>query len=788
MQEAKPILKLTSRSILDRLSFSIAFLFCVILGYTQDCSITLSGTITDVNTGKPIESVFIDLEEEHKPAITNAKGQFTIKSICPGKYHLLITHIGCEPQNIPLTLSKDTNLSLSLEHTSEHLHNVLVLGKYQRQNTPPTNTLLNMDLEATASKSLAEILSKQSGVYMIKNGNHISKPMIHGQFGNRISILNNGVTLSGQQWGNDHSPEIDPLSANRIEVIKGTAALAYIGSNLGGVILIEPGSIKEEPHLHGKFGLFYGSNGNSIGTHLQVKKYTPLLSYQINGSLKTRGDAHTPDYYLTNTGSREGNLAIQLEKKWNELWKSNLYLSTFNTSLGILRGSHVGNLTDLENAWEREVPLYTDSVFSYTINPPSQQVSHQLVKLKTTKEIAKDEGLEFVVAKQLNNRKEFDVRRSGRSEIPALSLQQKNLFSEVIYYSALSKIWSQKWGGQFSLTDNSNNPETNILPLIPDFVSNKWGAFSLFTRKKENILAELGIRYDGVQQNVAAISQSVPREIIRYQNIYHNFRSSAGLKIRIGNRFKMSGNVGIASRNPAINELYSNGLHQGVSGYEIGHTQLNSEYSIKNVLDLKYKINSAWTTTITAYSQWVQDYIYLQPTSEIIYTIRGAFPVFRYQQTNANISGIDLNSQYNIGKQYFAQVQGSVLRGQDLSSNSPLVYMPANRFSIQAGYNSVEELEIGKSDIENVIISIRSETVLEQKRLLSSQDFVAPPPGYSLLSAKLEGTLHTKKLRLRMLVQAENILNIAYRDYLNRLRYFADDQGRNITFTTYIYF
>ena len=54
---------------------------------------------------------------------------------------------------------------------------------------------------------------------MLRNGSGISKPVIHGLFGNRVTILNNGITQSGQQWGNDHAPEIDPFVADHLSCL-----------------------------------------------------------------------------------------------------------------------------------------------------------------------------------------------------------------------------------------------------------------------------------------------------------------------------------------------------------------------------------------------------------------------------------------------------------------------------------------------------------------------------------------------------------------------------------------
>ena len=93
-------------------------------------------------------------------------------------------------------------------------------------------------IEDKGNQGLSGILENETGVHLLKNGTGISKPVVHGLFGNRLIIFNNGIAQSGQQWGNDHSPEIDPFSSDKITVIKGANALEYGGGNLGNIISV----------------------------------------------------------------------------------------------------------------------------------------------------------------------------------------------------------------------------------------------------------------------------------------------------------------------------------------------------------------------------------------------------------------------------------------------------------------------------------------------------------------------------------------------------------------------
>ena len=71
---------------------------------------------------------------------------------------------------------------------------------------------------------------------------------------------------------------------------------------------------------------------------------------------------------------------------------------------------------------------------------------------------------------------------------------------------------------------------------------------------------------------------------------------------------------------------------------------------------------------------------------------------------------------------------------------------------------------------------------MRQNRLLPFQDFLMPPASFGLVNFGAETKFLIKDKELFMSLQCDNAFNIRYRDYLNRLRYFADEMGRNVTF------
>ncbi len=746
-----------------------------VLTSAQNCNLAISGFVKDVSTGIPISYANIFVKELKSGDVTDSLGYFNIKAMCAGKYHISLRHIGCETQELYLNVSSDTTITVFIDQNSQLLNEVAIVGQGGKVTTQETQSLNSESIAQNSDKNLATMLENISGVSIIKNGSGIAKPVVHGLYGNRLTILNNGIAQSGQQWGFDHSPEIDPLVANRITVIKGVGALEYQGSSLGSVVLVEPKKIDREPHLHGEGRYFVESNGLGNGLNLALQQYSKLLAWRVVGTLKKSGDNRTSKYFLRNTGNQEANVALQFDKSWNKKWYSDLYFSSFNAELGVLRGSHIGNLTDLKEALEREVPFFTEDEFSYSISSPYQKVNHHLLKFHTKYSISEKQWFDITYAGQYNLRKEFDVRRSGRSDIPALSLKQVSNFVEVKYQNYLPRNWEFKSGVQMNRVDNTNLPETGILPLIPDYISHEYGVFGLVFKSVEKTTIEFGGRYDFENRNVAAISISVPREIIRYEIEYHNLSAMGGVTHEFSKGWKATYNIGYAARNPEVNELYSNGLHQGVSGIEEGDPNLDKEISVKNTLSIKGNMKNKLFFEGLFYYQKIDNYIFLNPQDEIRLTIRGAFPVFKYEQTDARLIGFDLAATYMVTERFNITGKYSYLNGYDLTNSLPLVYMPSNNLYAALNY------QIPKfKKFQNLEFQINNRFVFEQKNLLPSQDFLAPPNSYYLVGLKVSAEKQLRKLRLNMFVRAENLLNETYRDYLNRQRYFADDLGFNL--------
>lgn len=744
----------------------------------QSCTITLSGQIIEKGSGDPMSFATIKvIDVENTGAIADVDGKFVIKNLCPGSYHLEISYVGYDSQRQFIELEKNTVLTIELTHHNELLNEVVVHGEKDEASTQVHNVIGRDKIRGEGNKNLADVLENVSGVTVLKTGAGVSKPIIHGLYGNRISIINNGIVQEGQQWGNDHAPEIDPFIADHISVVKGAATLEYAGNSIGGVVLVDPYKIGNDPHLHGKSTYIFQTNGLGHTLNTQIEKADKWASWRALGTIKYMGDSKAPDYYLTNTGRREASFAFQVDKNFSDKWTGSAYYSLFHSNIGILRGSHTGNLTDLDEAIGRDVPFKTKDYFSYTIESPHQKVTHNLLKLEAQRSLDNNQLLTIRYGGQIDDRREFDVRRGERSDIPALSLLLVSNSLEGIYEKNSNDGTHIKLGVQTNFTDNTNNPNTGVLPLIPDYQSFRASGFGIWQKETTDWLFEAGGRFDFKYLYALPISRELVKEVEHYTLLFNNYAFSGGVKRTFNFPLKVSFNVGLAQRAPEVNELFSYGLHQGVSAYEIGSPDLGIESSLKGLFSIDWNFTNKLLFQSTFYAQVINNYIYYEPQEEPILTNRGPFPVFLYKQTDALLYGTDLSAVYKPTKEFNLNFAYAIVRGEDKTNNIPLIYMPADNMKFTFSYFPKDgETLVGKS------VSINARYVFEQTRFPAEVDYLPPPSEYFLLGMDIGAGLHLKKSHLNFKVRVENMLNTTYRDYLNRMRYYSDDLGINVSF------
>ena len=755
---------------------------CGQLLYSQTCVNTISGTVTDKHENEPLEFATVYIQETRQGIDTDATGNFKITDVCPGDYHFVVSHLGCESRTFFAVVRRDTVLNFLLDHSHHIIEEIEIKGKDPNSHTGLSRNAITSEVMLEMSgKSLSEIIRTVPGVSSHRSGPGLSKPVINGMYGNRITILNNGIPQEGQQWGLDHAPEIDPAANDKATVVRGSSAIRYGLQAIGGIVTVEPQTLESEPHLHGSVRVNMQTNGRAAGANATLRKSVAHVNARFYAGGMVGGDRHTPDYLLANTGTRESGLAALFQNTARNKHQWSAYYNYYHADNGILRGSHIGNLTDLEAALTRKVPFFTTDTFKYAISNPRQKVGHHLLKYKHRYEAGTDTHFELNIGLQANDRKEYYVRRSGRSETPALNLLLLSQYYDLTWIKE-RQSHSFSTGIQYRNGNNTNQPGTGITPLVPDYLSHIMAVYHIHKSSLKKLSFETGFRAEYRLYDVYLVNPGTP--VNRQKNHFLNYAANLGFRNGLAKKSEVTLDISFTQRPPEINELYSNGLHQSVSGIELGDTTLNPETSWKVVNEWIIQPGHGHLVNLSMFYHRISDYIYLDPTGETRLTIRGAFPVFRYTGADVRLVGLSGKWSTELSKSLTWNSMLSYLYARNLSENTGLIRMPPFTASSQLSYTT------GKSNwYHELKAGLETTFTARQTNVSPAEDFSPPPPGYVLLNANLH--FKWKKNNrgdLELLIRCDNILDQVYRDYLNRLRYFADEQGRSFYITIYTKF
>jgi len=743
----------------------------VIAQYTamaQNCNLTFKGHVTDVDTKEILSNAAVTLVALNKTVLTNKDGDFRFAGLCKGAYVLMIVHVSCDTLMAQVEITGDLHRDFTLSHASKVLGNVMVTASGAAGNAAIKDQVSGRALEQTRGFSLAEALSKSAGVTMLQTGSTISKPVIHGLHSNRLLILNNGVRQEGQQWGSEHAPEIDPFIAGSLTVIKGAGSLRYGSDAIAGAVLVEPRPLPTAGQLYAEFNTAYHSNNRLYlvnGVAEQNLKKLPALSWRLQGTFKQGGNTRTPGYWLSNTGLKEHNYSVTVGWRKSK-YQSEVFFSSFNTTLGIFSGSHIGNITDLENAIASETPLQNINAFSYTIERPRQEVAHYLFKIKNSFILPGNNRLTVVLAHQENFRKEFD--RALITNRPELDL---NIGTTTADISLERRKHISTSYGLFAM--RQQNVWEGSRFFIPNFLSWNMAAYAIAKADVSTRLkTEVGARYDFRTLETFRNSNGQQTKINRQ---FNNVSATGLLEYAFTPRMAITGTASVAWRPPQVNELYVNGLHHGTASYEIGDPDLANEVAYNFSAQLKHRPDSLMGFDITVYGNYIYQYINLVPVQPPTLTLRGAYPTFRYVQTNAFFYGADFSANRQLTQHLNLSAKTALIWARDVVAATWVQQVPSHRLEAEATYSFT------KAHPQENFISVAVQHVTQQTRVSGAiKDYLPPPAAYTLVNLESGIMFHLFEKRYHLNIGVRNLLNKKYRDYMNRFRYFNDEAGLNI--------
>lgn len=751
----------------------------------QPCDIVLSGAVVDQSSTQGLS--YATVREIHRGAgvSTDSLGLFRLEGMCRGMVELQVTHVGCEPVHMRFNLRTDTAIVFLMDHSESLLKGYEVVAELAKPQQITRMELRGEDMDRRSGMLLGELTEALPGMRILRTGNAVAKPVFRGLHSNRLLLMNNGIRQEGQYWGAEHSPEIDPFVARSVAIIEGVDALRYASDALGGVLLIEPANVFDARPLGGRIQSALQTNGRGGALSAEVEGQLPFMenfSFRVQASAKRLGDMRDSRNFLTNTGISEQNVSYALGYKVGK-WKADVYYANFNQKFGLYRYSHLGNLTDLQQVLEGR-PQPDTLGFSYRIRRPFQEVSHELVKARLQYTLNDQNSFEWIYARQFNRRREYDIHVGRNPSQEALSRPQLDYALTTHMGEALWHHSRGRWKSTLGSSVLQRRNRYRGREFMPNYRDINWSAFALSSLTREEWKFSAGLRYNSYRAEVFQAATPADRPIgVSFEGVAASV--AAARKVAQGDwRLSLSSHW----RGPAINELFSNGLHHGAGGIEVGNPDLDSERSYNLSLGLRQTWGKVKIHAV-GYVHLIQNFIFMNPTG-VELTIRGAFPRFDFEQDDALFRGADLQVDWAMAEHWTAAGSASLVWASNMDQGTFFMGIPAHRLDLSFTH-SFQDM----AAVKGLYASVAGQYTMRQFRapeiypfdevremgsaaeLPLSFDFAAPPDGFFLL--QLEAGMRIGKSGFTLTV--DNALNAAYRDYMNRFRYFADEPGINVT-------
>ncbi len=644
-----------------------------------------------------------------------------------------------------------------------------------------TDVIEGGELQRNMAGQVGEMLVSIPGVSASGFAPGASRPILRGFSGERVKVLVDGIgAIDASNTSADHAVSIDPLTAERIEVLRGPAVLLYGSQAIGGAVNIIdkriPRRIPDEPvHIDAMISADTASDLREAGASVDFPLGGGFVAH-ADGSWRETGDLAIPGYAVSPTLRAElleqadeedaegnGDEAAELREAAllrgtvpntaTETWTANAGLAFFrgdstmgfsvgvyDTSYGIPgrpgAGGHHGEGEDAGAEEEGEVP-----------------VSIGLRQYRADFRAEVDLGEGFFERLRLRagysdyTHTEFEgdevgtVFDVGGIEARAELVQQER------------GVWRGATGVQYTARDfDAVGAEAYVAP-------NRTEQLAVFA------LQEYGdgpVQLEGALRYEATDVDSRPLGLTRS---FGTVSGALGLAYDGPNALRAGINLSRVGRAPSAEEMFSNGPHVATQAFEVGDPDLSIErawgvelFARGQVGDLEFNVS--------AFKNWFDEYIYLSETG----LEEDDLPVFAYLQQDATYTGIEGEVRYAFldtgDVRLTADLRGEYVRAKlEDGSNVPLIP--------PLGLMGALEASTARFDVRGEV-----EWFADQNRTAA---FETATEGFTMVNASV--TWHPLRGNdgVSLVLKADNIFDTTGRRHASFTKDFVPLAGRNFT-------
>ncbi|MGZ8346168.1 MAG: TonB-dependent receptor [Allosphingosinicella sp.] len=635
-----------------------------------------------------------------------------------------------------------------------------------------TTVVSGEELARELRPTIGETLSRQPGVSATSFGPNASRPVLRGFQGERVRVLTDGIgSLDASNTSADHAVAINPLPADRIEVLRGPAALLFGSSAIGGVVNIVDSRIPRrvpEEAVHAEGILSYGSAANELTANSAVD--VPLgehLVVHFDGNYTNTDDLEIGGFVLTPALRAQAAASAdpgirQLAELRGRLPNTASETSEFAGGFAWIDGDNHAGVSVSRYDSRYGVPV------RYSLEPAAEaeQVRLDLKQTRVDARAEIDTGDGFIDSLRFrggySDYRHFELEETG--EI-ATTFNNQGVEARLEARQSPRGSWGGGFGAQYFERDFAIVGEEKFLPPSR---TRQIGLFALQTFDLGAVRAEAGARYEHSDVRADADADLGNPGISRS---FDAFTGSIGGSVELAPRMRLGLNLTRSERAPAAEELFANGPHAGTQSFEIGDPTLSTEKSwgIEGTLRAS---GEGYEFGASVFHSWFDGYIYELPT--------GAFaddlPVFQYFQDDARYYGVEFEASFRV-----ARIGGVTL---NLDAVADYVHATIEQVGPAPRIPPVRLLGGIEAQSDKVDGRIEVEWVGDQDRIA---DFETPTHGYTMVNASL--SFHPFASNdSSIILSANNLFDVDARRHASFLKDFAPLAGRDFRITTRVSF
>ncbi len=655
--------------------------------------------------------------------------------------------------------------------------------------TAPVSIVTPQVLKAKASTNIIDAIAHQPGVSQMTTGGSISKPIIRGLGYNRVVVMSEGVRQEGQQWGDEHGVEVDGSSVGTVEILKGPASLMYGSDAMAGVVILHPQPTLADGEMRANVSTEYQTNNGLFHYSLQMagnqKGFTWDARYsdKMAHAYKNKYDGYVPGSQFR---ERAGRLMLGVHKAWGH---SRLTWTAYHLTPGIIEGERDPETGELEHEEGWTGHQYGKSL-------PFQQVKHYKAVWDNSLNLSSG-YLKAIIGYQQNRRQEFEESEDEYE----LYFKLHTLTYDLRYVTNEFDGWklSTGIGGMYQKSGNEGEEY-----LIPDYRLFDFGIYATATKSlADRWTLNGGLRYDHRRLHGYDLQEDGEMRFTDFSRHFNGLTGSIGAVCNINEHFNLRLNLARGFRTPNMSELASNGVHEGSIRYELGNQQLKAEYSLQADLGLDFTSEYV-SAQLALFANRIDNYIFTHRVAEVV---DPDYITYAYTQGDARLLGFEAGVDFHPVHSVHFSNTFSYVDAQLMHSTPDTKYLP---FTPAPHWSSELKWELShhshstvahrhttdaahRSLLNNLYIAAGLDCYLKQTHIYSADDTETTTPAYALLSLSAGSDIQLRGKKIAELyITADNLLNIAYQNHLNRLKY-ADENvvtgrrgvynmGRNITF------